>query len=219
MGALIFIGVLVGLFIIWFIADNMVAICTRWQYSLVLLLTGGRYYTIGAIITGRKYERGETFNMRRNPDGTVTMIRQDGTIAHDRMIPVVRPEAMRTIYRGDGTSYLANPDGSFYAERQSPGWQPTRGQVAGAGVLGLAAGVAFERHHHHRVEERQGQQAQFAATMDQIMHPQHPQAVQAPYQRWQAPALPGGQHPCPTCYSPTLNVHHCTSCINQGQGL
>lgn len=51
------------------------------------------------------------------------------------------------------------------------GWQPTRGQVYGAGATGFVAGALWEHHHHEKVEARHAQQAQFAADMDQILHP------------------------------------------------
>lgn len=88
-----------------------------------------------------------------------------------------------------------------------PGWQPTRGQVVGAGAVGFAAGALWEHHHHHKVEARQAQHAQFEATMDQIMHPQHQPVIQQSYQRQ-----------CRSCYRMTPNITAvCDDCQQIGQ--
>jgi hypothetical protein len=141
MGAIVFLGVLVILFVLWMIVRFirvMIALNTNDpspRQDRLLGSVDNKLAKSGAY--GPAYDAASgspgrvTYTRRNNADGTVSMIPSDGS------------EAKALIPLGP----TVQPSG------YQPAWQPTPGQVAGAGALGLVAGAAWERHHQHQVEE------------------------------------------------------------------
>jgi hypothetical protein len=150
MGAIVFLGVLVILFVLWMIVRFIrvvIALNTNDpspRQERLMTSVDNRLAKSGAY--DRNYSPNRViYTQRTNADGSVGLV------------PLYEAEAETVV------------------PTAQPGWQPTPGQVLGAGVVGAVAGAALERHHQHRVEERQAHKAEFDATMDRILHPQHRQ--------------------------------------------
>jgi hypothetical protein len=77
------------------------------------------------------------------------------------------------------TAELQLSTSQVQSQVRQPGWQPTRGQVVGAGALGFAAGAVWEHHHQQQNDLAQAQEAQYDATMAEILYNQHSHLPQA----------------------------------------